>query len=264
VNLDRGAPKGQSFGWDAKAEVATSIADDHWNIEIRIPVTQDENDPLHQVIGRKPTQSLPWHINLYRQRVRVDGSEFSALSPTGTDGFDEPLKFAHFYDGRTHPFEVDPTVSDFVIALREAAKLRQPAESLPVYLALAEGEFTDYQKSVALEQAVSAATALKNYAQADALAVRIPIPAVQKTAQMQILLARAKAVHVVAQFANEDIAQWPFWKRGDGYLVRGNAHLITKNSKQAESDLTHALEWLSDDRARKSAEQSLRSLQATK
>jgi len=83
---------------------------------------------------------------------------------------------------------------------------------------------------------------------------------VQKTAQMQALLAQSKATQVVTQFANEDIAKWPFWKRGDGYLLRGLAHLITKNAKQAEADLTHALEWLSDDRARKSAEQGLQAV----
>jgi hypothetical protein len=105
VDLDRGAPKGQWFGWDSQAEVATHIADDHWTVEIRIPVTQDENDPLHQVIGRKPTQSLPWHINICRQRIRDDGQELSALSPTGTAGFHEPMKFAHFYDGKSHKFE---------------------------------------------------------------------------------------------------------------------------------------------------------------
>ena len=100
VDLDRGAAKGQSFGWDSKAEVATHIADDHWTVEIRFPVTADENDPLNQVIGRHPTQSLPWHINLCRQRIREDGQELSALSPTGTKGFHEPMKFAHFYDGK--------------------------------------------------------------------------------------------------------------------------------------------------------------------
>ena len=94
------------------------------------------------------------------------------------------------------------------------------------------------------------------------IAARIPIPAVQKTAQMQALLAQAKAPQVVAQFANEDIAKWPFWKRGDGYLLRGRAHLITKNAKQAEADLTQALEWLSDDRSRKSAEQGIQSVQS--
>ncbi|RFC43560.1 MAG: hypothetical protein DVB28_001471, partial [Verrucomicrobia bacterium] len=264
VDLDRGAPRSQWFSWDAKAEVATHIGDDHWTVEIRIPVTQDENDPLHQVIGRKPTQSLPWHMNLCRQRIREDGTELSALSPTGTNNFHETMKFAHFYAGRSHNFDNDANVKDFVIGLREVGKLRQPAEVLPALLALAEGKITDYQKAVALEQAAAAAVALKDFAQADALAARIPIPAVQKTAQMQNLLAQAKAPQVVVQFAEEDIAKWPFWKRGDGYLVRGRSYLMAKNTKQAGSDLTHALEWLADDSSRKAAQRGLQSLQSAK
>ena len=81
VELDRGAPRNQWFNWSSKAEVATRIADDHWTMEIRIPVTQDENDPLNQVVGRKPTQSLPWFVNVCRQRIRNSGSEFSAPQP---------------------------------------------------------------------------------------------------------------------------------------------------------------------------------------
>jgi hypothetical protein len=261
ADLDRSAARNAWFSWDSLAEVATEIADDHWTVEMRIPVTQDENDPLHQVIGRHPTTSLPWHINVCRQRIRDDGQEASAFSPTGAFYFHDVLKFAHFFGGNSHQFEADPSVTDFVTALREARKLRQPAESLPAYLALAEGKPTDFQKSVALEQAAASAAALKDFAQADALAARIPIPAVQKTAQMQALFAQSKPPQVIAQFADEDIAKWPFWKRGDGYLLRGRAHLITKNAKQAEADLTHALEWLSDDRSRKTAEQMLQSLQ---
>ena len=70
VDMDRGAAKRGALGWDSKAEVATRIADDHWTVELRLPITSDENDPLNQVIGRKPTQSLPWHINVCRQRIR--------------------------------------------------------------------------------------------------------------------------------------------------------------------------------------------------
>jgi hypothetical protein len=264
VDLDRGAPRSQWFSWDGKAEVATQIGEGHWTVEIRIPVTQDENDPLHQVIGRKPTQSLPWHINLCRQRIREDGAELSALSPTGTATFHETMKFAHLYDGRSHQFESDPSVTDFAIGLSNVAKLRQPAEALPALLALAEGQITDYQKSLALEQAAAAAVALKDFAQAGALAARIPILAVQKTVEMQNLLAQTKAPQVVAQFAEEDIEKWPFWKRGDGYLVRGRAHLIAKNANQAGADFAHALEWLGDERSRKAAQQALQSLQSAK
>ena len=244
VDLDRGAATGQWFGWDSKAEVATYIADDHWTVEIRFPVTADENDPLNQVVGRHPTQSLPWHINLCRQRIREDGQELSALSPTGTNGFHVPMKFAHFYDGRSHQFESDPSVTDFAIGYLNATKERRAAG----FLALAElEEITDLQKAVALEQA-----ALLDKANAAAIIERIPIEAVKKTTQMQSLLARGKASEVIAQFASEELSQWPFWKRGDGYYLRGRAHLITKDGPHAEADLTQALPWISEPRTRDS------------
>ena len=241
VDLDRGASRGQWFTWDSKAEVATHIADDHWTVEIRIPVTQDENDPLHQVIGRHPTQSLPWHINLCRQRIRGDGHEVSALSPTGTEGFHEPMKFAHFYDGRSHQFDADPSVTDFVIGFRDATQQRKAAG----FLALADGKLTDFQKAAALEQA-----ALLDKANAEAIIERIPIEAVKKAAQMQHLLATFKAPEVIAKFANEDIAKWPFWKRGDAFHARGRAYSITKAGEKAEADLNAALEFTSEPRTR--------------
>ena len=241
VDLDRGAPRSQWFTWDSKAEVATHIADDHWTLEIRIPVTQDENDPLHQVIGRHPTQSLPWHINLCRQRIRDDGQEVSAISPTGTEGFHEPMKFAHFYDGRSHQFDADPSVTDFVIGYRDAAQKRKAAG----FLALTESKLTDFQKAAALEQA-----ALLDKANAEAIIERISIEAVKKAAQMQHLFATFKAPEVIAKFANEDIAKWPFWKRGDAFHARGRAYSITKAGDKAEADLNAALEFTSEPRTR--------------
>jgi hypothetical protein len=257
VDLDRGAPKGQWFGWDSKAEVAAHVADDHWTVEIRIPVTQDENDPLHQVIGRKPIQSLPWHINIGRQRIRENGSEVSAFSPTGTAGFHEPMKFAHFYSGRSHQFDADPSVTDFVIAYRHALKVRKPAESLPLFLKLADGKVTDLQKSTALEAAAAAAGGLKDFAQADALAARIPIEAVRKSVEMENLLRQAQAPQVVERFAGEDIASWPFWKKGDGHHARGRAYFIMKRGKEAEGDLSQAVTWIADERLRESAQLAL-------
>ncbi len=242
VDLDRGA--GKSFGWDSKAEVATHIADDHWTVEIRFPVTADENDPLNQVIGRHPTQSLPWHINLCRQRIREDGQELSALSPTGTNGFHVPMKFAHFYDGKSHQFESDPSVTDFAIGYRNATQKRK-ADG---FLVLAELEkITDLQKAAALEQA-----ALLDKANAEAIIERIPVESVKKAAQMQSLLAQGKAPEVISQFANEDLSRLPFWRRGDGYYLRGRAYSITKDGAKAEADLTKALPWISEPRTRDS------------
>jgi len=241
VDLDRGAPKGQWFGWSAKAEAATHIADDHWTVEISLPVTSDENDPLHQVVGRKPTQSLPWHVNICRQRVRDDGQELSALSPTGTGVFHEPLKFAHFYSGKSHKFEADPEVTDFVTGFQAATQQRK-AE---LFLALAEGKITDGQKAAALEKA-----AFYDRAGAPAIIERITLEPVRKAAAMQHLLATGKAPELIAQFGGEDLSKWPFWKRGDGYHARGRAYFIAKAGEKAEADLSAALPWTSEPRTR--------------
>lgn len=253
VDLDRGAPRGQWFTWDSKAEVATHIADDHWTVVIRIPVTQDENDPLHQVIGRKPTQSLPWHINLCRQRLREDGQELSALSPTGTEGFHEPIKFAHFYDGRSHKFEAAKLEEGYLKTSRAADKLmknRKLEDAFTVLIEFADGKAGDFQKAAALEQAAGYAFAGKRFDLAAEVIDWIPVQAVEKTVRMRYLLAKQQAPEVIAQFGNEDIAKWPFWKRGDGFHARGRAYFITRAGDNAEADLKTALEFTSDPRTR--------------
>ena len=253
VDSDRGASRDKWFSWDSNAEVATHIADDHWIIEMRLPITEDENDPLHQVIGHKPNKSLPWHINICRQRIRGDASEYSAFSPTGTIGFHDVMKFATFYDGNHTEFDHGPPDNDFLEATRIAAGFARTGkreEALAAYTSAAEGKLTDQQKSHALEQAAVNARGLRKFEIAEQLTTRIPIEAVKKAAQMQALLDQGKAPQVIEQFGSEDIGKWPFWKRGDGYLARGRAHAITKVSKQAETDFTNALEFTSDPRTR--------------
>lgn len=260
ADLDRSAARNAWFSWDSQAEVATHVADDHWSVEIRIPVTQDENDPLHQVIGRKPTKSLPWHFNVCRQRVRDDGQEHSAFSPTGTDHFHELMKFAHYFDGNSHQFDAAEPDKDFLEATRIAADFSRQGkheQALAAYVAAVEGQRTELQKSAALEQAAASARILKKHEVAAELAARIPIVSVKKSVVMQNLLDHFQAPQVVEQFAAEDISSWPFWKRGDGYLVRGRAYSITKAGKEAEADLLRALEWTSDPRVRDSIRQTL-------
>jgi tetratricopeptide (TPR) repeat protein len=255
VDLDRGASRDKWFTWDSNAEVATHIADDHWTIEIRLPITQDENDPLHQVIGSRPNKSLPWHINLCRQRIREDGAEYSAFSPTGTDGFHEMMKFATFYDGNSFEFDHGPPDDDFLEKTRIAADFARTGkreEALAAYTAAAEGKITDLQKSHALELAAGYARHLRKFELADQLTGRIPIEVVKKTVQMQSLLDQFKAAQVIEQFGSEDISKWPFWKRGDGLHWRGRAYSITKVGEKAEADLRAALEFTSEPRTRDS------------
>ena len=253
ADLDRGAARDKWFTWNSNAEVATHLADDHWIIEMRLPITKDENDPLNQIIGRKPDKSLPWHINVCRQRIREDGSEYSAFSPTGTDGFHEVLKFATFYDGNSFEFDHGPSAPDFLEAMRIAADLARTGkreEALSACIAAAEGKITDLQKSHTLELAAGYARHLRKPELADQLTGRIPIEAVKKTVQMQNLLDQFKAAQVIQQFGNKDISKWPFWKRGDGLHWRGRAYSITKAGDKAEADLLAALEFTSEPRSR--------------
>ncbi len=249
ADMDRSASRGASISWDSNAVVATHIAPDHWTVEMRLPITQDDNDPLHQVIGRRPSASLPWHFNVCRHRIRENGSEASAFAPTGKANFHEVMKFAHFYEGRSHQFEHGESDPDFLEATRIADDLvRQGkrADALVAYTTAAEGKINDFQKSAALEHAAALARALRQFAVADQLMARIPIEAVKKAANMRSLLDQAKATEVVAQFAQEDISAWPFWKAGEGYFHRGLAYAITKSGQEAERDLTRALECSGD------------------
>ena len=254
IDLDRGASRRDWFRWSSQAEVATQIADDHWTVEVRIPVTRDENDPLHQVVGRRPTQSLPWHINVCRQRIRENGSEYSAFSPTGTAGFHVKMKFAHFYAGRSHAFPADPTVTDYILASRAATKLvlaGKREEALAAYVSLAEGEkLTDFQKSDALEQAALCARSLRHYKRADELTDQIPLEAVAKTVRMENLLAQQKFDAVIKQFGGEDLSKWPFWQIGAGAFARAQAYVSTKAGEKAKADLQTALTYTADARVR--------------
>lgn len=254
VDLDRGAPRNQWFNWSSKAEVATHVSDDHWMVEVRLPVTRDENDPLNQVVGNRPTQSLPWFINVCRQRIRESGAEYSAYSPTGSGGFHVPMKFAHFYAGNSHAFPADPTVTDHIIAGRAAAQLTQArkwSQALEAYLELAAVEkISDFRKSDALQHAARCAMSLQQFEQADELAARIPIESVSKTVQMHSLATQRKWSDITTQFGRENLNQWPFWQRGEGAFARARAYFLTSNGEQAEADLKIALEHEPDQRIR--------------
>jgi tetratricopeptide (TPR) repeat protein len=254
IDLDRGADKRSWFRWESQAEVAVSKAVDHWTVEICIPVTDDTSDPLNQVVGHKPSQSLPWHFNICRQRIRENGSEYSAFSPTGTKSFHEPMKFAHLYAGRSHEFEVDPTVSDHLIANRQAFNLMRGGEeenALAAYRTLADGsQITDFQKSTALAEAAHCARRLKDLEQANELADMIPLETVRKTVQMENLLAEREIGGLLERFGDEDFSAWPFWQIGAAAFARARAYIAARAGEKAEADLQMALEFTSDARTR--------------
>ena len=111
VNIDRGVSKANWYDWSAQAEVATHIGEDFWSVELKLPVTSSEEDPLHQIVGSQPIQSrqdllesgrgtsLPWYFNLYRKRAGTGDGETTSYSPLGADDetFHAPLRFAKIY-----------------------------------------------------------------------------------------------------------------------------------------------------------------------
>ncbi len=113
IDLDRGVTlkQGRAYEWSSQAEVAAHVDEDFWSVEIRLPVTMSDEDPLHQIIGNRPFESkakaheigkgssLPWYFNLFRKRSgtqEVETSSFSPLSPEAKS-FHEPQQFARIY-----------------------------------------------------------------------------------------------------------------------------------------------------------------------
>ena len=111
IDLDRAVAKSRWQDWSSQAELAAHVADDHWSVELKLPVAPSDEDPLHQIIGSRPFKSrqadldsgkgtsLPWHFNLYRKRAGTKDPETTAFSPLGQDesSFHVPLKFAPIY-----------------------------------------------------------------------------------------------------------------------------------------------------------------------
>lgn len=252
--FDADRSTGRQFDWNSEAEVATQVADDHWTVEIRIPVTRDDSDPLHFVVGSKPSQSLPWFFNVCRQRIRENGSEYSAVSPTGELSFHKPHKFGWFYHGQHHVFEVDETVTDFIIEYRAATQLKSSgklAEAQAAFTALADHEeANDYQKSRTLAQAAACARQLKNYPAAAEFASRIPEQPVAAIARMQNLAAERDWATIIGEFGDMDIADWPFTEIGPAAFERGRAFYAEQAGEKAAADFQLALDHTTDSSKR--------------
>ncbi len=113
IDLDRGVTlkQGRAYEWSSQAEVATHVGVDFWSVEIRLPVTSSDEDPLHQIVGNQPFEakvealatgkgtSLPWYFNLFRKRSGTDEVEITSFSSLGEDAksFHEPLRFGKIY-----------------------------------------------------------------------------------------------------------------------------------------------------------------------
>lgn len=114
IDLDRGVAKDKWYEWSSQAEVAAHIGDGLWSVEIKLPITPSDEDPLHQIVGSKPFKAkarnagkeanLPWYFNLFRNRKGSDDGEASAFSPISPQAksFHERLRFAELYTSVAH------------------------------------------------------------------------------------------------------------------------------------------------------------------
>jgi hypothetical protein len=85
--------------WSSQAIVETSMDEKSWRAKVRIPVENIEagqGDPLHFVVGEKPTADQPWFFNLGRVRTREGSKEAFLFSPipAARGNFHQPARFA--------------------------------------------------------------------------------------------------------------------------------------------------------------------------
>jgi len=132
------------------------------------------------------------------------------------------------------------------VALLDAGRL---PEALAALLKLADGPFSDAQKSDALDLAARCAAALKQDTQAQDLARRIPLPPVARTCQMRLLAAGRRWQALVDQFGADDFAPWPEHLAAEAHFLRGQAHAARRDGSRAAADLEAATQLLTEDNA---------------
>ena len=74
--------------WSSGAKVAVKKCSDRWSFEILIPAKE---------LGSKPTEYMPWGINVCRQRMAGGECELFALSPTGKPTFLDLSKMGNLH-----------------------------------------------------------------------------------------------------------------------------------------------------------------------
>ncbi|MFA7158642.1 MAG: hypothetical protein WC299_05010, partial [Kiritimatiellia bacterium] len=131
-------------------------------------------------------------------------------------------------------------------AAEKLARDGKREEALAAYLKLAEGAGNEMQKSEALRRAAICAWILKQPDRAMELAKSIPVAAVSKTSQMEILNEGRKYKELLEQFKSEDIESWPESVRGDAFRLRGESANTCGNAQLAVADLGKAVENLKE------------------
>lgn len=89
VDFDRGDSFGGGLKWSSEIDYESKIDSKNgfWNIEMIIPISTSDQDPLHKIIGVPPKNNFSWYFNICKKYTSKNNTEFSALSPTSKNSF---------------------------------------------------------------------------------------------------------------------------------------------------------------------------------
>jgi hypothetical protein len=100
LDVDMSVGGGGNKAWSSGAMAAVRQSGTGWTVELRVPWAGEmarNLNPLKGINGRMPTPIYPWSVNVCRQRVRDGKVQRAAWSPTGTNRFDDVMKFGTMY-----------------------------------------------------------------------------------------------------------------------------------------------------------------------
>ncbi|MBL8828624.1 MAG: DUF4838 domain-containing protein [Planctomycetaceae bacterium] len=246
--------------WKSGIEVATGRTEGAWTIELRLPISDEQQavlNPLDGLAGRAPSITYPWHFNVCRQRLGNQGAELSALSPTGAENFHVTDRFAILnlkVSGAYENPSLDPQFTEGYVLQRRAGadliKTGEHAEAYELFQQLASRKLTPLQQADALELAIECAVKVNQLEAVPGLIEQIQRPYEKRLATMRWQYLQRRSAETVADFQSEDWSKWPDTLRGQAAFFRGLAYQTTGDGPRAERDLEDAATWTTDDNLR--------------
>ena len=83
--------------WNSDLQIDVQRTSDKWTAEIFIPMKIGESPTSQSILGRQPTEAIPWYFNLVRRRRNVQGNLEAYFNHQMSDGFHNPEHFVRLY-----------------------------------------------------------------------------------------------------------------------------------------------------------------------
>lgn len=244
--------------WNPGIRTVFKHADDHWAVEIMIPMTD---------FGKlSPSVDYPWGINVGRHRRAGGESELYVIAPTGKPDMDDEARMGDLAMGdySAKRFKESPPPAGFPGDFQAAGKLFADGDFEAAhanFLELAEAAPTPSARNMCLVRAAQALAGARNYADALTLVQNIADTPLSHKYRMEILNSAGEYKALTEEFADEDIAAWPESINYQGYRLRGEAWMRVGDKVRALADFERSAELAgSDSRAHKEALQRVQRL----